>query len=497
MFEAAELGNKLSKETFRKEAPAVRAALLEVQRRIATSDLAPIVVIAGAEGAGKGETMSLLLEWMDARGIETNVLWGATDEERERPEFWRYWRALPPRGKLGIFFGSWYTQPIVDRVFERIGPADFERAMRRARDFERMLTLEGVPVLKYWLHLSKAAERKRIKQLEKDPLARWRLSPNARKYLKRYDDFRAVSEEAIRLTSTGFAPWTVVEASDNEHRDLTVMTSVLHALQESLEEAESGKAEQKKRKPAALPRARRVNVLRRLDLSLTMSEKAYDARLDRAAGDLGRLTRKLERAGRSVILVFEGPDASGKGGAIRRLTRAMSPWAYRVIAIAAPTDEERAHPYLWRFWRHLPRRGRVTIYDRSWYGRVLVERVEGFAQAEEWRRAYTEINDFEDQLVEAGTIVLKFWLAISSKEQLQRFKDRQTTPYKQYKITEEDWRNRAKWDAYETAASDMIERTSTGRAPWVLVEANDKRWARVKVLETVRDTLEAQLESGK
>jgi polyphosphate:AMP phosphotransferase len=489
MFEAAEVGNKLSKETFRKEAPAVRAALLEVQRRIATSDLAPIVVIAGAEGAGKGETMALLLEWMDARGIETTVLWDPTDEERERPEYWRYWRALPPRGKLGIFFGSWYTGPIVDRVFDRIGPADFERAMRRARDFERMLTLESVPVLKYWLHLSKAAERKRIRQLEADPKARWRLSPNARKYFKRYDDFRRVSEEAVRLTSTGFAPWTVVEASDNEHRNLTVMTSVLHSLQEALDETEAAGVARQQRPPAALPRAKRVNVLRRLDLTRTLTDKAYDERLDTAAADVGRLTRKLQRAGRSLILVFEGPDAAGKGGAIRRLTRTMSPWVYRVIAIGAPTDEERAHPYLWRFWRHLPRRGRVTIYDRSWYGRVLVERVEGFARAEDWRRAYTEINEFEDHLVEAGTIVLKFWLAISPEEQLRRFKDRQTTPYKQYKITEEDWRNRAKWDAYETAACDMIERTSTGRAPWVLVEANDKWWARVKVMETVRDAL--------
>jgi polyphosphate:AMP phosphotransferase len=493
MFEAAEVGSKLSKETFRKEAPAVRAALLEVQKRVATSDLAPLVLIAGAEGAGKGETMSLLLEWMDARGVESTVLWDATDEERERPEYWRYWRALPPRGKLGIFFGSWYTQPIVDRAYRRIGAADFERAMRRVRDFERMLTYEGVPVLKYWLHLSKAAERKRIKQLEADPRARWRLSPNAWKYFKRYDEFREVSEEAVRLTSTGYAPWTVVESSDDEHRNLTVMTSVLNALQEAVDESDARRDEEAKRVAAPLPRARRANILRRLDLSRTLSEKEYDARMDAAEADVGRLTRKLEAAGRSLILVCEGADAAGKGGAIRRVTRAMPPYAYRVIAIGAPTDEEQAHPYLWRFWRHLPRHGRVTIYDRSWYGRVLVERVEGFARPEEWRRAYTEINDFEDHLVDFGTILVKLWLAISPEEQLRRFKDRQTTPYKQYKITEEDWRNRAKWNAYETAACDMIERTSTGRAPWVLVEANDKHWARVKVLETVRDVLRGEL----
>jgi polyphosphate:AMP phosphotransferase len=346
-----------------------------------------------------------------------------------------------------------------------------------------------VPVLKYWLHLSKSAERKRIKQLDADPRARWRLSPNAWKYYKHYDEFRRVSEEAVRLTSTGYAPWTVVESSDDEHRNLTVMTAVLSALQEAVDESDVRKDEEQDRRPAPLPRAKRANILRRLDLSRTLDDKEYDERLDAAEAQVGRLTRKLEKAKRSLILVFEGPDAAGKGGAIRRVTRAMPPYAYRVIAIGAPTDEELAHPYLWRFWRHLPRRGRVTIYDRSWYGRVLVERVEGFARAAAWRRAYSEINEFEDQLVEAGTILVKLWLAISPEEQLRRFKDRQTTPYKQYKITEEDWRNRAKWDAYETAACDMIERTSTGRAPWVLVEANDKRWGRVRVLETVRDTL--------
>jgi polyphosphate kinase 2 (PPK2 family) len=224
-----------------------------------------------------------------------------------------------------------------------------------------------------------------------------------------------------------------------------------------------------------------------------ISDKQYDKRLLAAQAEIARLTRGLEPAGRSLLVLFEGPDAAGKGGAIRRLTQAMSPYLYRVIGIAAPTDEERAHPYLWRFWRNLPRHGRVTIYDRSWYGRVLVERLEGFARREEWQRAYSEINDFEEQLAEGGTIVVKVWLAITGDEQLRRFKDRQKTPFKQYKITDEDWRNRKKWDAYEAAACDMVERTSTSVAPWTLVEGNDKRWARVKVAETVRDRLLGEL----
>ncbi|MGD8727606.1 MAG: hypothetical protein PVH40_08170, partial [Gemmatimonadales bacterium] len=224
-------------------------------------------------------------------------------------------------------------------------------------------------------------------------------------------------------------------------------------------------------------------------------EEKYDEQRAKYSAKLSRLVRRLHEADRSMILAFEGPDAAGKGGTIRRLTTAMDARLYRVISIGAPTDEEAAHPYLWRFWRNLPRQGRVTIYDRSWYGRVLVERLEGFASRTEWSRAYAEINEFEAQLTEFGIIVLKFWLAISAEEQLQRFRDRQTTPYKQYKLTEEDWRNRRKFDAYEAAACDMIERTSTPAAPWILVEANDKRWARIKVLKTVTQYLSRGLKT--
>lgn len=493
MLEAAEVGNKLDKKTFKKEAPKVRTALLAVQKRLAGTPLAPVIVVGGAEGAGKGETISLLLEWMDTRGIETNVVWQPSDEERERPEYWRFWRALPPRGKIGIFFGSWYTRPIVERVFGGTDAAAFERAMRRIRDFERMLTYETGPVLKFWLHLSRAQERKRLKQFATDPRLRWRLHQNAKKYFKHYDDFRPVDEEMLRLTNTGYAPWTVVEAADDEYRNLTVATTVLHALEEAVTEAEARAGVRHSRRPPALPKPKRANVLRNLDLTHRLSGKPYGKRLAAAQAEVGRLTRKLTKKDRALLAVFEGPDAGGKGGAIRRLTAGISPYLYRVIGIAAPTDEERAHPYLWRFWRSLPRHGRVTIYDRSWYGRVLVERLEGFARREEWQRAYDEINEFEDEITEGGVIVMKFWIAISADEQLRRFKDRELTPFKQYKITEEDWRNRAKWDAYEAAACDMIERTSTSVAPWTLVEGNDKHWARVKVVEAVRDRLRDEL----
>ncbi len=335
---------------------------------------------------------------------------------------------------------------------------------------------------------------KQLKKLRKDPRKRWLVSDAAWEFFERYDEFREASETALRLTSSGVTPWHIIEAVDWRYRNLAVTTTLARALRNALEEVE---ARRTKRAAAtrrrALPTPSPVNVIRQLDLSLKLDDEQYDDKLARYQGKLPRLARRLHDAGRSMILVFEGPDAAGKGGAIRRLTAAMDARLYRVISVGAPTDEESLHPYLWRFWRNLPRQGRITIYDRSWYGRVLVERLEGFAEREEWLRAYAEINDFESQLAEFGTILIKFWLAISPKEQLRRFKDRQLTPYKQYKLTEEDWRNRKKWDAYEAAACDMIERTSTDEAPWVPVEADDKRWARVKVLRTVCKRLQRKL----
>lgn len=494
MFEAAEVGHRVTKAAYDKQEPGIRAALLEVQRTLAASDRAAVVLIGGAEGAGKEEIVSLLLEWMDARGIETHAMWEDSDEERERPRFWRYWRVLPPRGKMAILFGSWYSEPIITRVFRRTNQLEFERAMRRVVDFEQMLANEGVTVFKFWLHLGKDAQRKRLKEMKKDPRLRWRVSLQTWDFFKDYDAFRKVSERAVELTSTGFAPWTLVDAEDKHYRNLTVVTTLLQGLREALARPLRPASGAPAAGKPTLPTRSEGNVIRDLDLGKKLTDREYDRLMPDLQARLGRLARKLHDSQRSMILVFEGPDAAGKGGAIRRLTAAVDPRLYRVTSVAAPTDEERAHPYLWRFWRDLPGRGHITIYDRSWYGRVLVERIEGFCAPEDWRRAYSEINAFEEQLTEFGIIILKFWLAIGPDEQLKRFKDRQGTPYKQYKITEEDWRNRAKWDAYEAAAADMVERNSTDDAPWVLVEANDKDHARVKVIKSVVRRLKGELE---
>jgi len=245
--------------------------------------------------------------------------------------------------------------------------------------------------------------------------------------------------------------------------------------------------------PPVPPAIDRKNIVRSLDLRLKLERKKYEELLDEQWARLNLLSRHRRFQERSVVLVFEGNDAAGKGGAIRRVTRALDARQYRIVSVAGPTEEERAQPYLWRFWRHVPRRGRFTIFDRSWYGRVLVERVEAFASEFDWTRAYGEINDFEQQLADNGAVVIKFWLAISKDEQHRRFLARQKTAFKRFKITPEDWRNRRKWDAYEKAVCDMVDRTSTDTAPWTLVEANDKLYARAKILKTTCDRMESAL----
>ncbi len=492
MFETAELGHAVDKETYEREAAEVRAALLEAQRELAVADISVVVIVTGVGGAGKSETVNLLLEWLDARGIQTHAMRKPSAEERRRPPLWRFWVDLPARGRMAIFFGAWYAQPILDRVFERVDRLELDQSLDRIVELEQMLSREDVLIVKFWLHLSRKAQKRQIKKLEADPRQHWRIFKRDWKLFRRYDAYRSVGEHVLRHTGTSEAPWHIVEGADRKYRNLTVGRLLLEAIQARLARAKQGPCPTAP-EPLHL-KPPEVNVINSLDLEHALDPTEYKRQLLETQGELAVLTRKLGKEGRSLILVFEGPDAAGKGGAIRRLTAAMDARDFQVITVAAPTDEERAHPYLWRFWRNLPKRGRVTIYDRSWYGRVLVERVEGFATSEQWQRAFEEINAFEEQLTEAGTIILKFWLAISPDEQLRRFQDRQATSYKQYKLTPEDWRNRDRWESYEAAACEMIEKTGTESAPWVLVEGNNKEWARVKVLKAVVRSMEHAFE---
>jgi len=495
MFKSAELSHSISAERYAEEVPPLREALLEAQLELAQSkEFAVILIIAGLDGAGKGDAVNLLNEWMDPRHIQTHAPGEPTEVDLERPPMWRYWRALPPKGKIGIFFDALYSEAINDRVLEKINNSELDQALERINRFEKMLVDEGVLILKFWLHLSRRHQKKRFETLEEKKATRWRVTKTDWRNHELYSDFHRVAERALRQTSSAEAPWTIIEGYDFRYRNLTLGQALLKALQHRLQANQAGGGPLPL--PPLVPRIDQVNVLRALDLSRSLEKKAYSEQLARWQGRLNRQSRRGQfKKKLSVVVVFEGNDAAGKGGSIRRVTGALDARQYQVVPIAAPTDEESAHPYLWRFWRHLPGRGHLVIFDRSWYGRVLVERVEGFCSEADWMRAYAEINDFEEQLVRNRTVVVKFWLAISKEEQYKRFKAREQTPFKRFKITADDWDNREKWELYEESVCDMIDRTSTEIAPWTLVEANDKDYARVKVLQTLSERIEQALDA--
>lgn len=491
MFESAEIGHKVSKTDFKAASETLRTALLKAQQQLLEQAKFPVILlINGVDGAGKGETVNLLNEWMDPRHIVTRAFGTSTAAELERPPMWRFWRALPPKGRLGILFGSWYTDPILQRVLGKQSGAAFGQRLSLIRDHERMLVAEGALLLKFWFHLSKDAQKRRLKELSADKKTAWRVTRDDWAHFAHYDEFLAVSEVALRETSTGEAPWTLIDGSDHGYRSLTAGRVLLQALRERLEAPPPA--------PPATPMPtlaghEQGNVLRCADFSRTLADKPYERRLAKLQGQLNLLMRHKKMRKRALVMVFEGMDAAGKGSTIRRITRALDARFYQVVPIAAPTPEERAQPYLWRFWRHIPAHGHSVIFDRSWYGRVLVERVEKFCTEADWQRAYHEINEFEEQLMDGGAILAKFWLAISEDEQLRRFQERADIEYKQFKITEEDWRNRKKWPDYERAVVDMIDRTSSTPTPWELIAADDKRWARVETLRRLVDRIDAAL----
>jgi polyphosphate:AMP phosphotransferase len=469
----------------------LRAALLETQEQLRENGSFPVIIlISGVDGSGKGETINVLYEWMDPRYMSTHAFYAPTAEERARPSMWRYWRALPPKGRIGIFAGSWYSQPIAERITNSLSRSDFDQRMDQLNRFEAMLVNEGALVLKFWIHLSKDAQRERLKAIEANPLTKWRVTKASWDRLKTYDKLQEVAGHLLRTSNTPWAPWIIVEGTDDRYRHLTVGKTILDSLQKRLADKRDQNSPVA---PPFSPRIDRLDVLSSLDMTQSLTKKVYETELSLWQGRLAELMRHTEFRKRALILAFEGSDAAGKGGAIRRITSAMDARQYQLVPVAAPTEEERAQPYLWRFWRHMPRLGRVVIFDRTWYGRVLVERVEGFCTDADWLRAYSEINDFEHDLWRAGGIVVKFWLQISDEEQLKRFDERAKIEHKRFKITEEDWRNREKAGAYHEAVCDMVDRTSSGTAPWTLVEANDKLFARIKILRTICERVEKEL----
>lgn len=485
---------RLTKKAYQKRAAVLRTALLQLQVEMKKAPFKVLLILAGPEGAGRGNLLNTLAEWLDPRGVETFSYHPPTDNERAHPHQWRFWRNLPGIGRIGLYAGSWYTETLREEAQSKRAQGQIAAEAEWIRDFEKLLTDGGTLIVKVWLHLTKEAQGRRLRTLRADPVTAWRVSDEDWHHHQIYDRLDRTARLIREKTNRPGARWSIIDAEDERERDLQVCQLLLSRFRQQQQRiARLGRAV----RPPVVVKPLKAAGLRRLHalpLDQDLSEKDYSALREKWLGRLNRAVRAALARDRSIVFAFEGWDAAGKGGAIRRLTSALDPRDYRVIAVAKPTEEEKHAHYLWRFWRDVPRDGRVAIFDRSWYGRVLVERVEGFCRDEEWKRAFAEINEFEQRLTGHGTIVLKYWLHISHDTQLRRFREREATPHKRHKMNAEDWRNRRKRGAYEIAVGDMLALTDRPDAPWHLVPADNKRYARLEVLRSASRQIEVALE---
>lgn len=464
-----------------------------LQRQAIQSKIPVMIVFEGADGAGKGYLMNRLLLSLDPRGFKVYSAHSPSEENLYRPYLWRFWTRTPERNRMRIFDRSWYRQLLDDRVEERIPKKKVPQIVKEITDFERTLSNDGVVIIKIYFTISQEKQANRFEKFATNPHTSWRVTKKDWRRHKHYDRYEAVSNEMIPLTSAPQAPWTKIDSTNLKSATVEIMNLLRDRLLEALEKKRVLKLPVKTPDLEWRAKKKKRSCLDEVDLSLSITPEEYRQKKKVLQKRLYELGHELYLSRRPVVLAFEGWDAAGKGGAIRRLAKGLDPRSYEVIPVAAPDKLELSHHYLWRFWNAFPKGGHFAIYDRTWYGRVTVERLEGFCSEAEWKRAYEEINEMEEHWSNHGTIVLKYWVHISKEEQLKRFEAREVTPHKKWKITEEDWRNRDKWEAYKVAVEDMIDLTNKPNAPWIIVEGNNKHYARIKVLETTVKALEAVL----
>ncbi|MDR3354149.1 MAG: polyphosphate:AMP phosphotransferase [Synergistaceae bacterium] len=494
-----DLSRRLDRDEYKRIAPPLRERMGDLQRRARRANMPVIIVFEGWEASGKGTLINELISPLDPRGFRVHYVHSRKEEPQTElwPSMRRFWEMTPARGTIGVFSRSWYRL-----LFDDADPA---LTCGDITSFERQLSYDGYVIIKFFLHISRKEQKKRLKKMDMDESSTWRVSEREWRENDNYNEHARRLDEAIQRTDSANAPWTLIEAHDKRYAVVKILTTVVKSMEAGLEKlGHVGSEPEIKSQGLARSGAEYADDVAQtafdqpapsgLDSGRGMERGEYDKEMPKLQNKLRELQYELYKIRMPMVIVFEGQDASGKGGCIKRLTQRLDPRGYQVAPTAAPNDWERAHHYLWRFWTTFPKAGHIGIYDRSWYGRVLVERVEGFCSEPEWRRAYAEINEMEDQWSRYGTIIVKFWLRIDADEQLARFTERQRNPDKNWKITDEDWRNREKWPMYKTAAEEMLLRTSTLHAPWTIVNAKDKLFARIEVLRKVIWALESALD---
>lgn len=493
MLEKVDLQKRVDRETYHQISKPLWERLGVLQRRCREEKIPVMIVFEGLDAAGKGVQINRLIQPLDSRGFDVYASRQAGEEEIMRPFLWRYWTKTPENGRIAIYDRSWYHKVAEERFDKITKKKELIGAFQDILSFEKQLTDDGMVLIKFFLYISKEEQEKRFKKLLENRETAWKVSGQDLKRNKEYDKYLLMNEEMLERTDTEHAPWMIIEATDKNYAAMKIMSTVADRLEYEWKQREEKKRAPEKIKSMVLEQRFKNDVLSGVDLSKTLDEKEYIQRINELQKRLEFLHSEVYRLRIPVVLGLEGWDAAGKGGAIQRLTSHLDPRGYKVNPTSGPNDVERLHHYLWRFWNHMPKAGHIALFDRTWYGRVMVERIEGFCSEEEWKRAYQEINEMEAHMANFGAVVLKFWMHIDKEEQERRFNERMQNPLKQWKITDEDWRNREKWEEYETAVNEMLVRTSTTYAPWIIVEGNSKYYARVKVLQSVVDALEKKI----
>lgn len=505
MLEKIDLSRTVEKAVYKQVQEEYGARLGSIQRRLKDAGIPVIILFEGMGAAGKGVQINRLIQSLDPRGFDVYASNRQTEEEAMRPFLWRFWTLTPEKGRIAIFDRSWYRKVLTDRFDGKTKKSEIPEVFQDIRSFEKQLSDDGTVIIKLFLCISKEEQKKRFKKLSEEKETAWRVTEDDWKRNRDYEKYLRLNEEMLEKTDTEYAAWNIIEATDKNYAAVKILKTVTEILEDVMvknaaeKAAKSALAAQTSQNSSAanLDQRYQNGVLSGADLSKSLSREEYKEQIDKLQKKLEVLHSEIYRRRIPVVLGFEGWDAGGKGGAIKRLTSHLDPRGYQVCPTAAPNDIEKKHHYLWRFWNRVPKAGHIAIFDRTWYGRVMVERIEGFCSEEDWKRAYQEINEMEAHMANAGAVVLKFWLQIDKDEQEHRFKERMENPEKQWKITDEDWRNREKWDQYELAVNEMLVRTSTTYAPWIVVEGNCKYYARVKVLRTVVEALEEKIRQAK
>ena len=488
--------SKEDKETKREEKArqkaelkALREKLMGQQQEIRAKGLPIIVLVEGWATAGKGSLINELISELDPRFY--NVTTHRIDPEAELryPFLYPYARAIPENGKIMIYDAGWMEDCVRKLMRREITKDEYKNRVRAVNEFERQLRDGGYLILKLFLDIDQDEQRKRIRAFRENFETEWRVSADDLWQHREYKLFRETYEAFMDKTGK-LIPWHVLDGGKKTASACEALCLLTDMIDKALEKGRYvGKPFEEDFPLRKMPK------LAAVDLSPALTDEEYREQLKKLQKRLGELHNVIYRKKIPVILCYEGWDAAGKGGNIRRIARPLDPRGFDVKPIASPEPHELARQYLWRFWTRLPRTGHICIFDRTWYGRVMVERLEGFCSEDDWKRAYNEINEFERQLTDWGAVVLKFWIHIDQDTQLARFNDRQNTPEKQWKLTEEDWRNREKWPQYEEAIDEMLQKTSTENAPWFIIESNDKKYARIKTLNIVIDALEKAIEA--